>query len=280
MPQPHGGFLSFRRSMLLAGISIAILVVACRPRFALWIVEGSTTEQLVFGFGHTRSWDKPVELDEFDVTECRTGGNTVWRVASHPALLVPLHSRPMWDWDTIIQREHSRIVYGQPPTGFASAGPARVLERGTCYLARAESYGTGLVAFRVDSAGRVIELPDRILDAILGASTHAVVLRDGSLREYTARQRDSAKAVWRAPQVADSLAEVRCGYQYRQARTWSDTLSVDAVVPYDTTTTGMLRYDTTATARGLTCGFVCTVIGPSAVGEAGKRSRCPARDSK
>jgi hypothetical protein len=145
---------------------------------------------------------------------------------------------------------------------------------GYCYLVETEAEGRGSTGFRVASDGTLHELTKTEVRDLYGAYRSGVTLADGSIRPYSARERDSAERSWRAPHVADSIAQARCYAGYRLARTRADTERVDRKVNYDTTADGLLTFDEYP-GRGLTCQFVCTKIGPDVSPlEHDRRSEC------
>jgi len=253
---------------------LALSLAACPQRMAVWVRRGSTATNLTFELGLDRGRAEPRELWNLDVTECRTGWRPVWRLAASRALLAPEGMRPVWDLDPSVPHTHQAITYGVVPRGYVEERPAVALRRAWCYEVRTDGQGTGITAFRVLQSGEVEELSTSEVDALVAAELRGIVAYDGSSRPFTPAEKDSAQAVWHAPQRADSLALSRCYVGYHSARTWADTLEVDRRVPFDTTSAGLLTY-TAYPARGMTCRVICTNMNPTAgPDEARRRSEC------
>jgi hypothetical protein len=133
-----------------------------------------------------------------------------------------------------------RLRFGAPPAGYREEVAATPLHAG-CYEISVTASGGhyGRASFRVDPSGIVVQFSRRTLD-----SAYAVNLG--------------------ADQRHDSIAATRCAAAYRVAHTARDTARVDQQV----------WYDTTVFPPTLTCQFICTKVGPNAIGESGKRTRC------
>ena len=133
-----------------------------------------------------------------------------------------------------------RLTFGVVPAGYREEVAATPLHAG-CYSVSVIASGEyrGRVSFRVDPSGIVAQISRRRLDSAYAAN----------LKTFQGR---------------DSIAATRCAAGYRIAHSAGDSARVDRQVWYDTTV-----YPPT-----LTCQFICTKVGPNALGESGKRPRC------
>jgi hypothetical protein len=130
-----------RLSVLLVG---SLMVLACPERTAVWVEEGSTATNLLFGVARYRDRQGPPLSDL-------------------PTLIVQRCTEPEADEDVVWQivvgdsqpPVPTQIRYGEPPPGYRSRVAPRKLTPG-CYLALI--LGSGRVTFEVASDGSVTTL--------------------------------------------------------------------------------------------------------------------------
>ena len=117
-------------------------LAACPEPSAVWIEEGSTASHLVFGMASTRGGHGDFAFYYLRVSNC--GGpymheGAVWLISRHDG-----------------RAEVHRIVYGEPPPGFASEQGPKPLTPG-CYAVKVD--GTGSTTFDISASGAVTERP-------------------------------------------------------------------------------------------------------------------------
>jgi hypothetical protein len=129
------------RTSRVASALLAVLVLAgCRERTAIWVEPGSTAEHLTFVVG-------PEEGEEarlaalLRVYECGNPGRRFYTGDAY--------------W--IASIDTSRVLYGASTWTVRPQIPARPLTPG-CYHASTD--GGAEVAFVVDEAGEVVQLPE------------------------------------------------------------------------------------------------------------------------
>lgn len=115
-------------------IGIMILCIAlfsCQPRPGLWIVAGSTVDNLVFGVSEERTMDKPIVIEEIYVYD--NGPNPdAWKEGGEWYL------NPVW---TVFRKNKepitslSRIRYGDTPKGLSVIVRAKSLDANYKYKA-------------------------------------------------------------------------------------------------------------------------------------------------
>lgn len=133
------------RLSLLAAMSSGLLS-ACPEKTALWVLQGSVADHLVFAVG--KEIGKEAPLTSFPglwVQTCGSDGNpsrTVWAIEPQDSSEPP---------------HPTRMTYGEPPQGYRSKVAAERLAAG-CY--DAEIMGTGSVRFVVHSNRTVtVDIP-------------------------------------------------------------------------------------------------------------------------
>ena len=121
-------------------VCLLLIAVGCPQETAVWIENGSTLERLVFRVADKRDSDKIVEIGVLRVNSCSLpdSGAGSWVIGGRSGT-VPVQ----------------RIVYGEPPPGFASYMGPDPLAPG-CY--RVSISGSGRTTFLVDSGGGVRDL--------------------------------------------------------------------------------------------------------------------------
>lgn len=123
-------------------LAMAILLVACPEKNAVWVEDGSTATNLTFGVGSSRDGRGPPlgKLPTLAVVRCVPPGeaeDVIWQIAVAGPGEAPVPTR---------------IRYGEPPRGYVSqVGPGELTPG--CYEAR--TMGTGRVRFEVEPNGTV-----------------------------------------------------------------------------------------------------------------------------
>ncbi len=131
--------------MQRAGFLAVVLAVGslgCPAKTAIWVVPGSSVDNLVFGISDRREGTRPVAFGALRVYPC---GGFDYGPTGATWLLTP--NVPSPDYPT-------RIRYGLVPPGFEAVQGPMLLTEG-CY--RAEILGTGLVQFEIGKDGTVAE---------------------------------------------------------------------------------------------------------------------------
>lgn len=128
--------------VVLGTMFASIAPSACPEESALWILDGSTPDSLVFGLGREPGKEESVDFGALLVEKCDStcsGKKTrMWAIEDPPSDSVRAFA--------------SRVTYGVVPSGFVEDRPAEHLTVG-CYLAAI--MGTGSVRFCIES-NRVI----------------------------------------------------------------------------------------------------------------------------
>ncbi len=195
------------RSLLL--IAGTLLVIACVPPYAVWLLPGSTRAHLGFAHATKRHGSKVRPVWRVEVRTC---GGFLPDLRKIPDTILWV-SRATDPWRTP-PRVTKTIVYGQNvPDLVDSAGPAD-LHPGCYYLTLNSDLSFATVGFWI--------------------------LPDGSAREFSRVERDSiwtrASRHGAAELVADSIATESCRNSYTTAGTDTNAVRrVDVLVPYDTT---------------------------------------------
>ena len=135
------------RGSTSAAVLLLVLLSACMMRkSSVWVEQGSTPQRVVFGVAEERGGADPVaHLNYVAVRSCYESGKsqeTFWQARGE----VPNGHRPP-----------TRIVYGEPPTGFVNEANPRPLPPG-CYEGIISGNGiSGTARFSVTADGRVVE---------------------------------------------------------------------------------------------------------------------------
>src|SRR5258705_11221539 len=59
---------------LLVVLSCVVILASCQPAYLMWLVPGSTTDNLIFGWSTTRDGVEKVQPEEIRVFPCATIG--------------------------------------------------------------------------------------------------------------------------------------------------------------------------------------------------------------
>jgi len=143
--------------LIVVGLSV-LLLSSCQGMLAMWVVPGSTADNLVFGWSTARDGDEKIQPEDIRVFPCETirrqsdgsyypdARYAVWAASSrYDSLPAPTN----------------RVTYGQ---GFSQSS-AKPLTVPGCYVVIAyarEGHGTTEVAtmgFNVASDGTVTDMP-------------------------------------------------------------------------------------------------------------------------
>jgi hypothetical protein len=153
---------------LLTFLSIVLTLSACRrPHFSMHVLAGTEPGSPLFTVDPAPHDSRPTAIDLFEVYQCGAPHRTVWKVAADSGLLAPREAQHPFTPDSTVPRHISRIVYGVTPPRYHTAGAAEPLEAGRCYVAEAESYGSGAIAFALTPEHEVVELPqDSVAQAV------------------------------------------------------------------------------------------------------------------
>jgi hypothetical protein len=126
--------------------ALALLLVGCDKRTAIWIVPGSNATTLEFALGRRLGDEEPGVVNYVDVIPCHkeAGDQRVWAIAR--------------DFDAIPELKTTRVRYGAANEGFVELLHATPLLPG-CYVARTD--GTGATSFEITTSGAVRTAPAR-----------------------------------------------------------------------------------------------------------------------
>jgi hypothetical protein len=150
-------FMNAARTKLIVVIGSTLLLTSCQQSLAMWVVPGSTADNLVLGWSRSRDSDEKIQPEEIRVFPCDTihrqsDGSyypdshlAVWAASSYDRLPTPTN----------------RVVYGQ---GFAQSS-AKPLTAPGCYVVIAyarESHDATEVAtmgFKIAADRTVTDMP-------------------------------------------------------------------------------------------------------------------------
>jgi hypothetical protein len=158
--------MSRKHIKLITLLGTALFLTSCQQSLAIWLVPGSTADNLVLGISTSRDGDDQVRPEDIRVFPCDSihrysdGGSypgierAVWAAAaSYDALPPPTN----------------RITYGQ---GFGTQRPAQPLVKQGCYIVRAyarvpaDVTRGGTMGFKIGSDGAATEMTRTELDSI------------------------------------------------------------------------------------------------------------------
>jgi hypothetical protein len=183
------------------------LLVGCPAPYAVWLSQGSTAEDLVFGMATKRGGSKVNPLLRVVLTTCygymedlrRLSVDTLWLSQS----LAEFPQGP----------RVARLRYGEPIVEHHDSVPPRRLRPG-CHHVSVSSYpGSADLSFIIEPNGTARELSRSERDSVADSYTKHRNL------EYE----------------ADRRANAACREAYKEAGSGSDSILVDSIVPYDTT---------------------------------------------
>jgi hypothetical protein len=151
---------------LIVVIVSALLLTSCQQSLAIWVVQGSSADNLVLGLSTSRDGNEKVQPEDIRVFPCESihkqsdGGpypgvdRAVWAAAA------PYDSLPP---------PTNRITYGQ---GFGTQRPAQPLVKQGCYIVRAyarvpsDVTRGGTMGFKIGSDGTATEMTRTELDSV------------------------------------------------------------------------------------------------------------------
>jgi len=150
------------RASVICG-ALSLMLVSCEYSLALWILPGSSLQNLTFGISERRDGQEKVQVTELNVYPCSTIQNrgsegyyppreqTTWSVVSKTADPKPATNR---------------IIYGQSPPGLLVVQNPQPLNLSNCYVVLAYAIDTrgntrsSTIGFRIDTSGNVLEMSE------------------------------------------------------------------------------------------------------------------------
>lgn len=144
-----------KAALLLGLCAWAALMGSCQYSLKLWVVPGSTAENLVFGFAESRGREEKVHLQSVQVFPCRSLKKSAGELTSETEVL--------WQAEVPAGATASlsnRIAYGRDEQGLRTIRGPAPLAAG-CYAAlahgrdRRERLRAGALRFEVTEAGKV-----------------------------------------------------------------------------------------------------------------------------
>jgi len=154
-------------------IVTAVLVLGCSQSLAIWVIEGSTIDRLLFGISYFERDTVPVTVYSLTVEECYVPdtvvARTYWKLAYAGDGRLP---------------KFRQVEYGQPPPAYRSPIGPKPLMRGSCYYAHFQrsrsSYPWASVAFLTDSFGVVTPIDGFRLEALRLPGSMPLVVPDSA----------------------------------------------------------------------------------------------------
>jgi hypothetical protein len=146
------------QAKLFVVLGSTLLLTSCQQSLAMWIVPGSTADNLVFGWSTARDSDEKVQPEEIRVFPCES----LARQSS--GSYYPDSHRAVWAASSpydALPTPTNRVTYGQ---GFAQSS-AKPLTAPGCYVVIAyarEGHGETEVAtmgFKIASDGTASDMP-------------------------------------------------------------------------------------------------------------------------
>ena len=143
--------------LIVVGLSV-LLLSSCQGMLAMWVVPGSTADNLVFGWSTARDGDETIQPEEIRVFPCET----IRRQSN--GSYYPQSERAVWAASSrydALPPPTNRVTYGQ---GFSQSSSKPLAVPG-CYVVIAyarEGHGTTEVAtmgFKIASDGTVDNMP-------------------------------------------------------------------------------------------------------------------------
>jgi hypothetical protein len=146
------------RTKLILVIGSTLLLPSCQQSLAMWVVPGSTADNLVFGWSRSRDSDEKIQPEEIRVFPC----DTIHRQSD--GSYYPESERAVWAASSrydALPAPTNRVTYGQ---GFSQSS-AKPLAVPGCYVVIAyarESHDATEIAtmgFKIASDKRVTDMP-------------------------------------------------------------------------------------------------------------------------
>ena len=146
------------RTKLIVVIGSTLLFTSCQQSLAMWVVPGSTKDNLVFGWSRSRDSDEKIQPEQIRVFPC----DTIQRQSD--GSYYPDSHRAVWATSSpydALPAPTNRVTYGQ---GFSQSS-AKPLAVPGCYVVIAyarESHGASEVAtmgFKIASDGKATDMP-------------------------------------------------------------------------------------------------------------------------
>jgi hypothetical protein len=145
-------------SRAIAVTAAALTLASCQRSLAMWVIPGSTAENLIFGWSTTRNGDEKVFPSSIRVYPC----DSISRRPNHS--YYPGREGAVWDasspLDAVVPSTN-RLNYGQ---GFAQS-EAKPLAVPGCYVVYASARHRGgsdiaTMGFRIAASGAVSDMPE------------------------------------------------------------------------------------------------------------------------
>jgi hypothetical protein len=146
------------RTKLIVVIGSTLLLTSCQQSLAIWVVPGSTADNLVFGWSRSRDSDEKVQPEEIRVFPC----DTIRRQSD--GSYYPDSHRAVWSASSrydALPAPTNRVTYGQ---GFSQSSATPLAAPG-CYVVIAyarESHDATEIAtmgFKIASDRAVTDMP-------------------------------------------------------------------------------------------------------------------------
>lgn len=142
---------------LIVVISGALMLASCQPAWVMWVIPGSTADNLVFGWSTTRDGSEKIQPREIRVFPCAS----IARQSS--GSYYPDSSFAVWaasSSDNALPAPTNRLIYGQ---GFEQS-EVRPLSSPGCYTVIAYARRDGITAvatmgFKIDANGAATDMP-------------------------------------------------------------------------------------------------------------------------
>lgn len=146
------------RALIYIGVTIiCVLLVSCQARPALWIVQGSTIDNLVFGVSEKKGIDASIVVEKIYVYRGSSGGSENPPYRSENLIWAAVKN------DQELRSPISRIRYGDSPKGLNVITDPQPLEVYAYYQARVyfrddkNNMHAPSVVFWISEQGRIEE---------------------------------------------------------------------------------------------------------------------------
>lgn len=149
----------FTLCMILAGVTL--LLTACQPEFALWVVPNSSPSSVVFGLSKSRNSDGRLKVNSIAVFTCELVRKN--RGADYPN---PEYAVWYATSSDVSAPATNTLSYGKEGFGLHTTHGPESLQSPGCYVvlvyARDEQgyMGTAKAGFKIQKDGHLIEMSD------------------------------------------------------------------------------------------------------------------------
>ena len=154
------------QAKLIVVIGSALLLTSCQQPLAMWLVPGSSADNLVLGLSTSRNGDEKVQPEDIRIFPC----DSIHRQSD--GSYYPSVDRAVWataaSYDAL-PPPTNRITYGQ---GFGTQRPAKPLTAPGCYVVIAyarvahDITEQGTMGFKIASNGTASEMTRGELDDV------------------------------------------------------------------------------------------------------------------